>query len=78
MSDYRATAGRLYVHRLKEGHSDEYVVTSVEEKALQAWLKERGDKPGPIFVSNRGTPISQQMLYVLVKKIREAGAHTGG
>jgi site-specific recombinase XerD len=68
MSDYRPAAGRLYVHRLKEGHSGEYVLTSVEEKALKAWLKERGNKPGPIFVSNRGTAISQQMLDVLVKK----------
>jgi len=68
MSDYRAAAGRLYVHRLKEGHSGEYVLTNAEEKALKAWLKERGDKAGPIFVSNRGTGISQQMLDVLVKK----------
>src|SRR5579862_5592002 len=62
MSDYRAAAGRLYVHRLKEGHSGEYVLTGVEEKALKAWLKERGDEPGPIFISNRRLGISQQML----------------
>lgn len=68
MGDYRQAAGRLYVHRLKEGHSGEYLITTEEVKALKAWLKERGDNDGPIFISNRGTAISQQMLDVLTKK----------
>lgn len=68
MSDYRQAAGRLYVHRLKAGNDGEYFVTTEEAKALKAWLKERGDSDGPIFVSNRGTAISQQMLDVLTKK----------
>lgn len=68
MSGYRAAAGRLYVHRLKEGHSGEYSLTDMESRALKAWVKERGDEPGPIFTSNRDTAISRQMLDVLVKK----------
>ncbi len=67
MSDYRSTAGRLYVHRLKEGHSGEYYLTDAETKALRSWLKERCSDPGPIFISNRKTAISQQMLDVLMK-----------
>jgi integrase len=68
VSDYRASAGRLFVHRLKQGHSGEYALTEAENKALRAWLKERGDAPGPIFISRQGGGISQQMLDVLMKK----------
>lgn len=68
MADYRQAAGRLYVHRLKEGHSGEYSITDAEQKALKAWIKERGGPDeGPIFISNRKTAISQQMLDVLMK-----------
>ncbi len=68
MSDYRPSAGRLYIHRLKEGHSGEYALTDIEQKVLKAWLKERGDEDGSIFISRRRSPISQQMLDVLMKK----------
>ena len=68
MSDYRPSAGRLYIHRLKEGHSGEYALTDIEQKVLKAWLKERGDEEGSIFISRRRTAISQQMLDVLMKK----------
>lgn len=68
MADYRPAAGRLYVHRLKKGHSGEYSITDVEAKALKAWIKERGTGDGPIFTSNRKTAISQQMLDVLMKR----------
>lgn len=67
MSDYRPLAGRLYVHRLKGGHAGEYSLTDIETKVLRSWLKERGNNPGPIFISNRKTAISQQMLDVLMK-----------
>lgn len=84
MSDYRADVGRLYVHRLKcrvIDTSGEYNLCAEELRALKAWLKERGTDHGPIFQSNRGTGISQQMLDVLMKryctlaKIPPAKAH---
>jgi hypothetical protein len=68
VDEYRREAGRLHVHRLKNGHSGEYMLTDVEQKAMNAWLKERGDASGAIFISNRRTPISQQMLDVLMKR----------
>ena len=68
MEDYRSSAGRLAVTRLKNGHSGEYILTEIEKKVLKSWLKERGGASGPIFVSNRKTAISQQMLDVLTKK----------
>ena len=71
LADYRPTAGRLLVHRLKNGNAGEYSLTDIETKTLRVWLKVRGDDPGPIFVSNRKTAISQQMLDVLMKKYCE-------
>ena len=69
MSDYRAGAGRLYVHRLeKKDTAESTSLPTQKRKRWKVWLKERGDKPGPIFVSNRGTAISQQMLDVLTKR----------
>ncbi len=70
MQDYRADVGKLYVHRLKcrrKNTSGEYPLTKIEQRMLRAWLKERGPEDGPIFTSNRGTGISQQMLDVLMK-----------
>lgn len=75
MDDWRPTSGRLFVHRLKnrkKNTSGEYLLTEVEIKALRSWLRERGGDPGPIFVSNRRTAISKQMLDVLIKKYCEA------
>jgi integrase/recombinase XerD len=68
MSDYRPVAGRLYVHRLKQGYSGEYSITDAESSALEAWLKKRGTADGPLFPSNRGTGITQMMLSVLMKR----------
>jgi site-specific recombinase XerD len=84
MSDYQPSRSRLYVHRVKCGQADtsgEYLLTDAEVKALRAWLKERGDEPGSIFISRRRSPISQQMLDVLMKgycvkaKIQRDKAH---
>lgn len=77
MDDYRERSGRLFVHRLKAGGkqgnmSGEYSLTDMELKCLRAWLKERGNDPGPIFLSNRRTAISKQMLDVLMKQYSRA------
>jgi site-specific recombinase XerD len=71
MGDYRPAVGRLYVHRLKCGAVDtsgEYILTEAETKSLRAWLRERGEAEGPIFLSRFRQPISQQMLDVLMKR----------
>jgi integrase len=67
VSDYRPEAARLFVHRLKGGNAGEYPLTDIEVKVLKSWLKERGDDPGPIFLSNRRTAISRKMLDVLMR-----------
>lgn len=70
MSDYQPVRGRIYIYRVKCGQTDtsgEYLLTDAEVKALRSWLKERSDEPGAIFISRRRSPISQQMLDVLMK-----------
>jgi integrase len=66
--DFRAKAERIWIHRKKGSKSGEYPLLPGELRPLKAWLKIRGNEPGPLFPSERGTGISQQMLDVLVKR----------
>ena len=68
MRDYDQRAKRLMLTRLKGSHSGEHYVTSRTARALVAWIKIRGDHPGPIFTSNRKRPIGRRMLDVLMKQ----------
>ena len=68
LDDYRPSAKRLYVRRLKGSHSGEYLLTDNEIRALNAWLRVRGQRTGALFTSNRGTGINRRMLDVLMKK----------
>ncbi len=67
MGSYRKSAERLYVQRLKGSISGEFGLTSIETKSLRAWLRIRGEGPGTLFPSRKHSPISQQMLDVLMK-----------
>jgi integrase/recombinase XerD len=67
LSDYRPDAGRLYVTRCKGSVSNEYPLFKAETHALRAWLKVRGNAPGPLFPSRLGRGISQQQLDKLMK-----------
>ena len=68
LDDYRRAAKRIYVRRKKGSHSGEYLLTRHEIKALDAWLKFRGNVAGPLFPSQRGTGIDRRMLDVLMKR----------
>jgi integrase len=68
MRDFNAKTDRVYVHRLKGSNSGEHPLTREESRALRAWLKQRGDFPGPIFPSRKRQPISRKMLHVLMQK----------
>jgi len=68
LSDYRSAAKRLSVHRLKGSHSGEYVLTDNERRALEAWIKVRGDEPGPLFPSNRGNGINRRTFASMMRK----------
>ena len=59
---------RLYVTRLKGGRSGEFPLTDREMRALRAWLKVRGNQPGPLFPSRVSRPIGRRRLDELMKR----------
>jgi type 1 fimbriae regulatory protein FimB len=71
LSDWKPEARRLYVHRAKGGLNGEYLVSISETKALQAWLKVRGDAPGPLFPVRGGRPPSRSHLHNLMRRYAE-------
>lgn len=68
MDDYAREEGTLEVRRRKNGIKHRFGLTDMETKVLRVWLRQRGGEPGAIFISNRKTAISQQMLDVLMKR----------
>lgn len=65
LSDWRPETGRLHVRRAKGGVDAEYLVSDLEKRALNAWLRVRGDKAGPLFVSQLGRSISTRQVQRL-------------
>ncbi len=68
LRDYQPRTERIFIHRLKGSNSGEHHLCREEAKALRAWLKVRGNDPGPIFPSRKRRPISRKMLDVLMKQ----------
>lgn len=68
MEDWRGDVGRLFVRRLKGSISGEYTVGPEESRAIKAWLKVRGNDPGPLFLSRKQLPIGRGQLHTLVGK----------
>jgi integrase len=68
VGDFSPDAGRLYVRRVKGSLSAEYKVGPDEIACLRAWLKVRGEDPGPLFPARGGRPVSRQRLHNLMKR----------
>ena len=68
MADYQPTTGRLFVRRLKASRSSEYHLFDVERAVLKAWLRKRGNLPGPLFPSRKKGPISGKQMWELMRK----------
>jgi integrase len=70
-SDYRAgtdlDSDRILIHRLKGSISGECAVVSKCAFAVRAWIRARGIKPGVLFPSRQGTPVSRQRIYELMQ-----------
>lgn len=71
MASVRMSAGRIFVERCKGSEGGEFPMSPDELRALKAWLRVRGQEPGPLFPSRNSTPISRGMLHVLMKKYGE-------
>jgi integrase len=68
LSDLRLKDDRLQINRLKGSASGEFHITSIESRVVKAYLKIRGNEPGPLFRTRVGTGPSQQMQDRLVKR----------
>jgi site-specific recombinase XerD len=73
---FDAKTGRLKYQRLKGSRGGNDLLSPIELKVLKAWLKVRGNKPGPLFPSNRGTGIGRQQVWVLAKHYAAAAGIT--
>lgn len=68
VADYRPSAGRIFVRRLKGSNSGEFHLTKVESHVLRAWLRERGSAAGALFNSRNHQPVSRFRLDQLMKR----------
>jgi integrase len=76
-SDWNARDGVLRVHRKKNSISQSYRLLAVEANALRAWIRARGNEPGPLFPSQKGVRpggfgISRMQVFRLMQRYSEA------
>lgn len=77
--DLDLNEGRINIRRLKNGFSTVHPLDFDEREAIECWSKERkewrgSDKINTVFISRRGTPLSRQQAYRI---IRLAGIEAG-
>lgn len=68
LADYRERTNRLYVRRAKGSNDGEYALGRQAGAALRKWIRRRGTRPGPLFLSRNRRAISRRMLDVLIKR----------
>jgi integrase len=72
LSDYRPGTtmdlDRMLIHRLKGSVTGECGVVPAAALAMRAWLRRRGIKPGTLFPSRQGTPISRIRIFELMQR----------
>ncbi len=72
LSAWSHSKRRIYIDRLKGSLSGEFPICPAEHRALTAWVKIRGNAPGPLFPSREsgsiGVGISRSMLHVLMRQ----------
>lgn len=64
-------ADLLDIHRLKGSIGGETRLVRAAATALRTWLRDRGEEPGPIFLSRVHRPISRRRLDELMKHYGE-------
>jgi integrase len=71
LSDYRQgpdlDSDRIYIHRLKGSITGECAVMDTAAFAVRAWIRVRGIKPGVLFPSRQGTPLSRKRIFELMR-----------
>jgi type 1 fimbriae regulatory protein FimE len=77
--DLDLNEGRINVRRLKNGFSTVHPLRFDEREAIERWTQQRASwkaaaKTDALFISRRGTPLSRQQAYRI---IRSAGEDAG-
>jgi integrase len=54
------------------GKTKRFVLSPFAGDALDGWLAVRGETPGLLFITSKGSPIDQPYLYRLVKRVARA------
>lgn len=77
--DLDLNEGRINVRRLKNGFSTVHPLRFDEREAIESWTQQRSSwkaagKTDALFISRRGTPLSRQQAYRI---IRAAGEEAG-
>jgi integrase len=62
-----ASEDRLYIERLKGSISGPVWLVPAAAHAIRLWVKKRGQAPGPMFLSQKRSPISRRRLDELMK-----------
>jgi len=74
LCDWDPQTERLMVHRRKGSITAPFRLTSIESRALRAWIRERGTQPGPLFPTRKHSPISRDRVHDLMHRYaRSAG-----
>lgn len=72
LSDYRRgnsmDADMLRIRRLKGSIGGDTRLVSACAAAIRAWLKVRGNAPGPLFISRKHRPLGRQRIWVLMQR----------
>jgi integrase len=57
---------------VKGGKTKRFVLPPLATEALDAYLAERGDTPGPLFATRTGKAIDQPYVFRLLRRVAEA------
>jgi integrase len=68
MEHLRLQFKKSWIERVKGGISHEHDLLDPEVRALKAWIRERGEAPGAVFLSSWGRPISGVHLNRLMRQ----------
>ena len=68
LEDYDPKTKQLLVRRLKGSNDTWFPITKEEIKYLEKWIKERGNFPGPLFISKYSVGVGRSYLDDLIKE----------
>jgi integrase len=63
---------RLFIRRKKGSLCGEVVLVAACARALRLWIRQRGSRPGPLFVTRQGTGISRSRVFALMVRYGKA------